>query len=249
MLRYLIKALLVHASITTTMILITIQTASALNLRMGTVENNGNWDIKWTFRETRLKSTFTAVGKEKRDENGNLLPVSDISVGLANFREFGAMLPNNQITGEHWRVEEADIDLDNIGPGDDADEVSFNYAIRHITMPPPHPNDPFNEGEGERLEINITGVNQVNPVKHDDISKDHGDIHDDVLDGVLTVNLFGEGGNLRVWIFAANTSHPSIPEPSSTLSLLVLGTLGASSILKRKLNSSKSTEKEITKVK
>ena len=40
----------------------------------------------------------------------------------------------------------------------------------------------------------------------------------------------------------------TIPEPSSTLSLLALGTLGAASTLKRKLKSSKSSEKETTKV-
>jgi hypothetical protein len=38
------------------------------------------------------------------------------------------------------------------------------------------------------------------------------------------------------------------PEPASTLSLLALGTLGAASTLKRKLKSSKSSEKETTKV-
>jgi hypothetical protein len=38
------------------------------------------------------------------------------------------------------------------------------------------------------------------------------------------------------------------PEPSSTLSLLALGTLGAASTLKRKLKSTKSTGKETTKV-
>ena len=39
-----------------------------------------------------------------------------------------------------------------------------------------------------------------------------------------------------------------VPEPTSTLSLLALGTLGAASTLKRKLKSSQSTEKETTKV-
>jgi len=39
-----------------------------------------------------------------------------------------------------------------------------------------------------------------------------------------------------------------IPEPTSTLSLLALGTLGTASTLKRKLKSSKLTEKETTKV-
>jgi hypothetical protein len=40
----------------------------------------------------------------------------------------------------------------------------------------------------------------------------------------------------------------TIPEPTSTLSLLALGTLGAVSTLKRKLKPSQSTEKETTKV-
>ncbi|MBD2623839.1 PEP-CTERM sorting domain-containing protein [Microcystis flos-aquae FACHB-1344] len=39
-----------------------------------------------------------------------------------------------------------------------------------------------------------------------------------------------------------------VPEPTSTLSLLALGTLGAASTLKRQLKSSKSSEKETTKV-
>ncbi|MFN7909782.1 MAG: PEP-CTERM sorting domain-containing protein, partial [Microcystis sp.] len=38
------------------------------------------------------------------------------------------------------------------------------------------------------------------------------------------------------------------PEPSTILSLLALGTLGAASTLKRKLKPSQSTEKETTKV-
>ncbi|TRT54223.1 MAG: PEP-CTERM sorting domain-containing protein [Microcystis aeruginosa Ma_QC_C_20070703_M131] len=39
-----------------------------------------------------------------------------------------------------------------------------------------------------------------------------------------------------------------IPEPSSILSLLALGTLGAASTFKRKLKPSKSSEKETTKI-
>jgi len=39
-----------------------------------------------------------------------------------------------------------------------------------------------------------------------------------------------------------------IPEPSTVLSLLALGTLGAASTFKRKLKPSKSAEKETTKV-
>jgi hypothetical protein len=46
----------------------------------------------------------------------------------------------------------------------------------------------------------------------------------------------------------AHAISASVPEPSSTLGLLALGTLGAASTLKRKLKSSQSTEKETTKV-
>ncbi len=48
--------------------------------------------------------------------------------------------------------------------------------------------------------------------------------------------------------FAFNKIHPSVPEPSTILSLLALGTLGAASTLKRKLKPSQLTEKETTKV-
>jgi hypothetical protein len=45
-----------------------------------------------------------------------------------------------------------------------------------------------------------------------------------------------------------NSQWTSVPEPTSTLSLLAFGTLGAASTLKRKLKPSKSTTKETTKV-
>ncbi|TRU47806.1 MAG: PEP-CTERM sorting domain-containing protein [Microcystis aeruginosa Ma_QC_Ch_20071001_S25] len=48
--------------------------------------------------------------------------------------------------------------------------------------------------------------------------------------------------------FDVATNPVSTPEPTSTLSLLALGTLGTASTLKRKLKSSKLTEKETTKV-
>ncbi len=44
------------------------------------------------------------------------------------------------------------------------------------------------------------------------------------------------------------TATERVPEPTSTLSLLALGTLGAASTLKRKLKPSKTSEKETTKV-
>lgn len=47
---------------------------------------------------------------------------------------------------------------------------------------------------------------------------------------------------------SGNLQSEIIPEPSSELSLLALGTLGAALTLKRKLKSSKSSEKETTRV-
>lgn len=57
------------------------------------------------------------------------------------------------------------------------------------------------------------------------------------------------------WLFASEVTFDGellggqqVPEPSSILSLLALGTLGTASTLKRKLKPSKLTEKETTKV-
>ncbi|WP_242034730.1 PEP-CTERM sorting domain-containing protein [Microcystis flos-aquae] len=52
--------------------------------------------------------------------------------------------------------------------------------------------------------------------------------------------------NKSGWVLSVNFTH--VPEPSTILSLLALGTLGAASTLKRKLKPSQSTEKETTKV-
>jgi hypothetical protein len=49
-------------------------------------------------------------------------------------------------------------------------------------------------------------------------------------------------------IYKFNIKPCPIPEPTSTIGLLALGTLGAASTLKRQLKSSKSSEKETTKV-
>ena len=57
--------------------------------------------------------------------------------------------------------------------------------------------------------------------------------------------------NFTKWNYRLVAEHkgvPQVPEPTSTISLLALGTLGAASTLKRQLKSSKSTGKETTKV-
>ncbi len=58
---------------------------------------------------------------------------------------------------------------------------------------------------------------------------------------------FLEGVRLQGTLTGSN-APTSVPEPTSTLSLLALGTLGAASTLKRKLKSSQSTEKETTEI-
>ena len=59
---------------------------------------------------------------------------------------------------------------------------------------------------------------------------------------------FDNGGGITVSVTEIAAPPVSIPEPTSTFSLLALGTLGAASTLKRKLKPSQSTEKETTKV-
>jgi hypothetical protein len=63
------------------------------------------------------------------------------------------------------------------------------------------------------------------------------------------VNIFNRALSAsEIGQLALNPNNVSVPEPTSTLGLLALGTLGAASTLKRKLKSSQSTEKETTKV-
>ncbi|MCZ8026081.1 MAG: PEP-CTERM sorting domain-containing protein [Microcystis sp. LE19-10.1B] len=54
--------------------------------------------------------------------------------------------------------------------------------------------------------------------------------------------------NVAFVSFNESNGLPCVPEPSSILGIITLGTLGAASTLKRKLKPSKSTEKETTKV-
>jgi hypothetical protein len=62
----------------------------------------------------------------------------------------------------------------------------------------------------------------------------------------LQCRIRSENGGADIISYCGGTVP--VPEPSSILSLLALGTLGAASTLKRQLKSSKSSEKETTKV-
>jgi hypothetical protein len=58
----------------------------------------------------------------------------------------------------------------------------------------------------------------------------------------------GDNGEIVAGSITISDQPINVPEPASILSILGLGTLGAASTLKRKLKSSKSSEKETTKV-
>jgi hypothetical protein len=79
-----------------------------------------------------------------------------------------------------------------------------------------------------------------------------GLVNDGLADyDIELIEAIDEGGNNITTQF--NTQQQTldvqpVPESSSTLSFLALGTLGAASTLKRKLKPSKSTEKELEKV-
>jgi hypothetical protein len=66
------------------------------------------------------------------------------------------------------------------------------------------------------------------------------------IEGIST--LTASANNCDGGSVIGNVMSVSVPEPSSTLGLLALGTLGAASTLKRKLKPSKPSEKETTKV-
>jgi hypothetical protein len=64
----------------------------------------------------------------------------------------------------------------------------------------------------------------------------------------FTVDVTSLADNDIVVTSLAHAISAVVPEPTSTLGILALGTLGAASTLKRQLKSSKSSEKETTKV-
>jgi hypothetical protein len=101
--------------------------------------------------------------------------------------------------------------------------------------PPPFPSPP--------KPITVNGM--LDMQKHND--GPHYDVMtENRLEATCCTSLLG---NFTKWEYRLVADHgKSVPEPSSTLSLLALGTLSAASTLKRKLKSPKPSEKETTKV-
>lgn len=126
---------------------------------------------------------------------------------------------------------------------------SLNLEGQHVSQP-----DPLDAPKGDPLKkfviinnLNLKPQNKfleafTEPELHRHNPEDHKDIYKLIYqaqnDGSVKFQFTGRHVGI----------HVSTPETSSTLSLLALGTLGAASILKRKLKPSKSSEKETTTV-
>ncbi|BBH38777.1 hypothetical protein myaer102_12840 [Microcystis viridis NIES-102] len=78
----------------------------------------------------------------------------------------------------------------------------------------------------------------------------HGPHEDFDFQATVSCTSDNTGGDCQNWFVRIEGQHRTrtTPEPSTILSLLALGTLGAASTLKRKLKPSQLTEKETTKV-
>ncbi len=101
------------------------------------------------------------------------------------------------------------------------------------------------------VQWNLPGFNGTVTVNGSSSNADSGSLSGTAGQTVTLVGNFPNPTTATNFLSAGVTVTPSgkpIPEPSSILSLLALGTLGAASTLKRQLKSSKSSEKETTKV-
>ena len=111
-------------------------------------------------------------------------------------------------------------------------------GVKHIETP--HPK--LDEREGASVDKDYTfSKNDFGVVISDSFSTSHPPVHRDFYTFSFDRSMAPSNTVIRL-------TGVHVPEPTSTLSLLALGTLGAASTLKRKLKSSKSTGKETTKV-
>ncbi|MDB9421795.1 PEP-CTERM sorting domain-containing protein [Microcystis aeruginosa CS-563/04] len=155
------------------------------------------------------------------------------------------------------------------------DTLTVNGNVRHEIGPDPGdavqgPPLPFLLKIDADNEVNNKVKETLNPLPkdpHPGTAKHTDELTDATLQGLTSSTLNFD--SIDSWNFIVKANHsctatqgnsplslqnsefigcPIVPEPSSVLSLLALGTLGAASTLKRKLKSSQSTEKETTKV-
>ncbi len=133
--------------------------------------------------------------------------------------------------------------------------------------------NPTNIGDGGLITVGGIGDSTANPTNPFAIPSSDFSVAPRLDDELYTLKPFLNVGDTQIRIDSTNPSNDdniffvginltakadvcvddpdlckTVPEPTSTLSLLALGTLGAASTLKRKLKPSKSTEKETTKV-
>ncbi len=132
------------------------------------------------------------------------------------------------------------------------DLLDFGTGLPNPPAPPPI-SDPFGEGQHGDNGNTIDFPKTLGPtLEHDGsgLFNFSVDVPDNLKNFTLrqqpTVCPIPKGNRLLLGEPADYCIR--VPEPTSTLSLLALGTLGAASTLKRQLKSSKSSEKETTKV-
>jgi hypothetical protein len=133
--------------------------------------------------------------------------------------------------------------------------------------------NPTNIGDGGLITVGGIGDSTANPANPFAIPSSDFSVAPRLDDELYTLKPFLNVGDTQIRIDSTNPSNDdniffvginltakadvcvddpdlckTVPEPTSTLSLLALGTLGAASTIKRQLKPSKSTEKETTKV-
>ena len=113
-------------------------------------------------------------------------------------------------------------------------------GVRHIETP----HTKLDEREGDFVATDYTfRKNEFGRVISDSFPTSHRPVHRDFYTFSFYRSMAPQNTVIRL-----TGVHVHVPEPTSTLSLLALGTLGAASTLKRKLKPSQSIKKETTKV-
>ena len=168
--------------------------------------------------------------------------------------------PPNQNEFKAWK---ASANFFGSVPEDVYSSVFFSTPTNHTSHPPGKDHDLDGESggfpdlvlkpkPGNFLLVGESIMNQVQ-VKHPsgEIQGGHSDLYTIIFSPKNFNSNTGknQGGNfLFTGKHLASPVPVPAPEPSSILSILAIGTLGAASTLKRKLKPSQSTEKETTKV-
>ncbi|WP_287659107.1 MULTISPECIES: PEP-CTERM sorting domain-containing protein [unclassified Microcystis] len=160
---------------------------------------------------------------------------------------FPSEIQDFSLVGNWWTIQGTITANINQDPPVSFNSVSINGSIFHNK-----PTSDGQDGNGPGTPFNfnltvdkkpfpggsVTATQSSGPLPHGE----HYDTYTASLTGVSLIGFPPFAG----YVLKIQGRHT--PEPSAILSLLAIGTLGATSTLKRKLNPSKFTEKETTKV-